>query len=189
VPAAAAQGGGCAAKSTIIHTMRVEKTCPDCAESVLAQARVCRFCGYRFASAPRASPRQWVFRRPIDTRSLPEFLLDWGLALEDSEAVAFFGLCELEQSAGFLLVTNQRAAFFTQRGARKLLDWPLEGLRHVEIRGRGRRACIVLSSEAGQVTVRHFASASALREVADTLAVSSPPQPASEPSRDGPGIS
>jgi hypothetical protein len=168
--------------------MREEKTCPDCAESVLAQARVCRFCGYRFASAPAAALRQWVFRRPVDNRSLPEFLLDWGMALSDSEEVAFFGLCEMDQSAGFLLVTNLRAAFFGQRGAGKLLDWPLEALRNVEIRGRGRRACICLSGEAGQVTVRHFASGSTLREVAETLAVSRQPQQSSPTSREGPGI-
>jgi hypothetical protein len=28
--------------------LRVEKVCPDCAESVLAEARVCKHCGFRF---------------------------------------------------------------------------------------------------------------------------------------------
>lgn len=43
---------------------RKEKTCPDCAESVLADAKVCRHCGYRFdgaggtkaIEAPRTAP-------------------------------------------------------------------------------------------------------------------------------------
>jgi hypothetical protein len=30
------------------------KVCPDCAESVQAAARVCRFCGYEFAPPPSA---------------------------------------------------------------------------------------------------------------------------------------
>lgn len=32
------------------------KQCPDCAEEVLAAARVCRFCGHEFAEAPPVSP-------------------------------------------------------------------------------------------------------------------------------------
>jgi hypothetical protein len=154
--------------------MREEKTCPDCAESVLAQARVCRFCGYRFARAPASNSLQWL-RRPVDTRSLPEFLLDCGIALAQDEEVAFFGLCEMDHSDGFLLVTNRRLAFFTARGSRKLLDWPLERFRDVKIRGRRRRACLHLTGEGGDLTLRHFASEAALRTVADALAPMRPP--------------
>jgi hypothetical protein len=152
-----------------LERMREEKTCPDCAELVAAQARVCRFCGYRFAKAPASNPLHWLFR-PADTRSLPEFLLDCGIELAQDEEVAFFGLCEMDQSSGFLLVTNRRLAFFAARGSRKLLDWPLEHFRDIEIRGRRRRACLYLTGDGGDVTLRHFASEAALRNVADALA-------------------
>jgi hypothetical protein len=32
------------------------KKCPDCAETVLADARVCKHCGYRFAPAASSAP-------------------------------------------------------------------------------------------------------------------------------------
>lgn len=32
------------------------KKCPDCAETILADAHVCRFCGYRFAADPATLP-------------------------------------------------------------------------------------------------------------------------------------
>ena len=153
--------------------MRDEKTCPDCAELVLAQARVCRFCGYRFARAPVSSGLHWI-RRPLDTRSLPEFLLDCGIELAEGEEIAFFGLCEMDRSDGFLLVTNRRLAFFVARGSAKLADWPLERFRDIEIRGRRRGACLHLTGEGGDVTLRHFASESALRTVADALAARLP---------------
>jgi hypothetical protein len=33
---------------------REQRVCPDCAETIKAQACVCRFCGYRFALPPTA---------------------------------------------------------------------------------------------------------------------------------------
>ncbi|HEY1777621.1 MAG TPA: zinc ribbon domain-containing protein [Solirubrobacteraceae bacterium] len=158
--------------------MRAEKTCPDCAESVAAAARVCRFCGYRFASAPLTSQLHWL-RRPVDTRTLPEFLLDWGMALAQGEDVAFFGMCEMEGEIGFLLLTTLRLAFFVPRGARKLMDWSLPQLRDVEVRGRGRRASLHLSGEAGEVTLRHFAGKAVPAELVELLAAARLARPSS----------
>jgi hypothetical protein len=35
---------------------RVTKKCPDCAETILSDANVCKHCGYRFAEAAKGSP-------------------------------------------------------------------------------------------------------------------------------------
>jgi Uncharacterised protein family UPF0547 len=56
------------------------RVCPDCAETVKAQARVCRSCGYRFgtlAAASRGSSMESILAKPLDRRGW--FLL-WGLA-------------------------------------------------------------------------------------------------------------
>ena len=46
-------GGGVQSHSIIARISRMrqrKRVCPDCAEQVLQRARVCRFCGFRFAN-------------------------------------------------------------------------------------------------------------------------------------------
>ena len=39
-------------KIDAVHGSGPTRECPDCAETVLAAARVCKHCGYRFEEAP-----------------------------------------------------------------------------------------------------------------------------------------
>jgi hypothetical protein len=153
--------------------MREEKTCPDCAELVLAQARLCRFCGHRFASARPTGQFAWL-RRPAEDKPLPELLLDWDIELLETEDVGFFGFCSLESGDGFLLVTNRRVAFLAYRGNRKLLEWPIEQLVEVEVGGRRSRRWLRLGGETGDVRLDHFTARSALELVADQLRAALP---------------
>jgi hypothetical protein len=41
-------------KLDAVHGTGETKTCPDCAETVLAAARVCKHCGFRFEDAPQS---------------------------------------------------------------------------------------------------------------------------------------
>lgn len=47
-------GGGGGGFRGPAREQRIEKTCPDCAETVLEAANVCRFCGHRFDGDPVA---------------------------------------------------------------------------------------------------------------------------------------
>src|SRR6185295_11245850 len=38
------------------HRREGYKTCPDCSETIKVEARVCRFCGFRFEPQPRTDP-------------------------------------------------------------------------------------------------------------------------------------
>ena len=51
-------GGGVESHTIIARISRMrepKRVCPDCAEKVLRRARVCRFCGYRFADPAEPS--------------------------------------------------------------------------------------------------------------------------------------
>lgn len=92
------------------------KQCPDCAEMVRAQARKCRYCGYRFE--PPASTS-----KSGSPASVPELLAQWGNELEEGEHVAFFVHAHGVGSAaapngivdGFLVVTDRRLAFYAPK--------------------------------------------------------------------------
>lgn len=96
------------------------KRCPDCAEPVREQARVCRFCGYRFDAPPAETPTQrrgiGRRRRESNASSLPELLADWDVVLRPGERAIFFTIArarwrdagERRDEQGFLLVTTMR---------------------------------------------------------------------------------
>jgi hypothetical protein len=148
------------------------KRCPDCAEQVLAAARKCRYCGYRFdrgASAGAArgggSMLELLFR-PKSTATLPDLLMEWGTELAPGEQVSYFGYCRVESNYGFLLITSTRVGFFAGRGENRLIEWPREQVR---ARKEGRRALRLIGPDR-EVVLTRLESRSALAAVAAQLA-------------------
>lgn len=126
------------------------KRCPDCAETVLAAARKCRYCGYRFdrrsgdAGLLGGSAR----RPPPAPRTLEELLGDWGEYLHEDERPGSITFTELDGIDGYLLVTGRRVAFFgpppeerrtgvigllRPQALRKLVELALDELVSVEV--------------------------------------------------------
>ena len=143
-----------------MSTDRETKVCPDCAEEVLAAARKCRFCGYRFDAPPPPPPRPVsgggslldLLRTPrAQVASVPELVRDWGVPLWPDEVVREDGLCfvEIGSERGYALVTSSRFRFVMMaRGRRSTpevrIDHQLSDLRAATVVRRRLRRAVVL---------------------------------------------
>jgi Uncharacterised protein family UPF0547 len=147
------------------------KRCPDCAEQVLAAARKCRYCGYRFEATSQngsALAELFGFRRTMPGGTLSDVLTAWGLGLREAEQVAFFSLATVDDRCGYMLVTTERLVFFAQiaRGKHvRAFEHPLSALSQVSVQGgRLRRRLELRGSD-----FRHLVRCSEIEQLGEHL--------------------
>jgi hypothetical protein len=155
-----------------VATERDTKQCPDCAERVLAEAKVCRFCGYRFAP-PDGAPRGLLWSLfgtrsgRSESLSAVEILAGWKAGLADNESVELLALGRVGDHDGYLAITDRRLLFFQHvppKTHQLVFDQPLTTVRSVE-RTRGH---LEARGDSWQLTVRDLSSPQAER-AADLL--------------------
>src|SRR6266852_3088880 len=129
------------------------KACPDCAEMVLAPARKCRYCGYRFdrrpaAQAPQEGSFAQLLRRPAPRLTMVETLPQLGVELYPGERPSGLWLGRVKGVDGYVVLTDQRLLFVM--GLRRQKDGPapaqhrLDELASAEITNRRWKATLVV---------------------------------------------
>ena len=152
--------------------MAETKQCPDCAEQVLAAARKCRYCGYRFDRGGGALGDLLAGLR-TDKRdvTLAAIIADWDVSLESGEEARFFRLAELDGCLGYLLVTGTRLVFSAARGHsrhEKVVERPLDRISYARIRGRLGRRQLEFGASAWEHAVRLYGRGD-MQRLADLL--------------------
>jgi len=136
---------------------------------VLAAARKCRFCGYRFEPpAPQRPQRSSggglldLIRTPTSPiEDVPALVEEWGIDLWPDEVLRDDGLCfaEIEGEIGYVLVTSSRFRFMVaargRRGAPEVrINRELQRLRGAAVERRRLRKVAVLRFDDGELVVQ-----------------------------------
>lgn len=131
-------------------TERELKRCPDCAESVLAEARKCRYCGYRFDGGRFGQTSllaNLLGSKPAADHLTPSVLVaDLGVELAEDEDVNVLAFCHVQSRHGYLVLTDRRLVFLEHEGARRYrqqFERPLQSVIDTEISGGLRRRLTV----------------------------------------------
>jgi hypothetical protein len=133
---------------------RPTKVCPECAESVLVAARRCRFCGYRFDEPGGMAATTWgdsllaILRRPRRRSSVPGYLAQAGIMLDDDEQPAGMWLGRVDGNDAYIIVTTARLFVTDVRLRQKrpslIVGHLLSDLQHVEVERRLLKSVVVI---------------------------------------------